>query len=557
MAPFRTLVLAGIALPLAALALPDAAFAQLNQGPAMCRPGPDGQPPVLTPDNRVKCAESAVDRAQRQLDRAKQRGEDTADAEQKLADAQAELKAAQEALAAAPPPAQDTTSNEKPQDNGTASDQTQNNGTSETQNDGTAGDTGKPQGPKKFGKPQVTDNSGQQGESGQSSSQQDSGTPPPPKQDAGNPPPPPPQQQASTTPADQQQGSTLELQLQKQGDADELNRVNKLRNKIRIGKPPQNNAGSGNQPPQQNAGSGNKPGGDGTTPIGPVVRQSGDRTIINLGGQIVIQQNPDEETGRLLLGAKDANVERLPNGYSRATIIRDDGTKIVTTRDANGQVVKRVRIDRRGKEFVMIDDTGYQKGPGSKPRGPGQYRFDKDLPPVRVTIPRDQYVVESRRASRRQLEQALMAPPIERVERVYSLDEVRYSQRLRAKMRRIDVDTITFDFGSAAISPSQFPALQALGEAMQDYLAQNPWATILVEGHTDAVGSDYANLLLSDRRAESVAIALTTYFDIPPENLVTQGYGEQFLKVDTQLPERLNRRVALVNITGLVQNDYD
>jgi outer membrane protein OmpA-like peptidoglycan-associated protein len=134
---------------------------------------------------------------------------------------------------------------------------------------------------------------------------------------------------------------------------------------------------------------------------------------------------------------------------------------------------------------------------------------------------------------------------------------VRYSERLRAKMRRIDVDTITFDFGSAAISPSQLPALQALGEALQDYLSRYPWATILIEGHTDAVGTEYANLLLSDRRAEAVAIALTGYFDIPPENLVTQGYGEQFLKVDTQLPERANRRVALVNVTGLVQNEYE
>jgi outer membrane protein OmpA-like peptidoglycan-associated protein len=144
---------------------------------------------------------------------------------------------------------------------------------------------------------------------------------------------------------------------------------------------------------------------------------------------------------------------------------------------------------------------------------------------------------------------------VETVERVYSLDEVRYSQRLRDKVRRIDVDTITFDFGSAAISPSQFGALTELGEALSDYLARFPWATILVEGHTDAVGTEYANLLLSDRRAEALAVALTSYFDIPPENLITQGYGEQFLKVDTQLPERQNRRAVLRNVTGLVMDE--
>ena len=66
----------------------------------------------------------------------------------------------------------------------------------------------------------------------------------------------------------------------------------------------------------------------------------------------------------------------------------------------------------------------------------------------------------------------------------------------------------------------------------------------MVEGHTDAVGADVDNLSLSDRRAESVAVALTEQFQVPAENLVTQGYGEQYLKVPTDGPEQANRRVA-------------
>ncbi len=58
----------------------------------------------------------------------------------------------------------------------------------------------------------------------------------------------------------------------------------------------------------------------------------------------------------------------------------------------------------------------------------------------------------------------------------------------------------------------------------------------MIEGHTDAVGNDVDNLSLSDRRAESVAVALTEQFQVPAENLVTQGYGEQYLKVPTQGP---------------------
>jgi outer membrane protein OmpA-like peptidoglycan-associated protein len=49
-----------------------------------------------------------------------------------------------------------------------------------------------------------------------------------------------------------------------------------------------------------------------------------------------------------------------------------------------------------------------------------------------------------------------------------------------------------------------------------------------------------------------VATALTNVFDIAPENMETQGYGEQYLKVETQEPERENRRVAIRRITPLV-----
>ena len=74
------------------------------------------------------------------------------------------------------------------------------------------------------------------------------------------------------------------------------------------------------------------------------------------------------------------------------------------------------------------------------------------------------------------------------------------------------------------------PQLQAIGDALQRIIERDPSEVFLIEGHTDAVGSDLANLALSDRRAESVAEILTYYYDIPPENLVTQGYGEEYLE---------------------------
>jgi hypothetical protein len=71
-----------------------------------------------------------------------------------------------------------------------------------------------------------------------------------------------------------------------------------------------------------------------------------------------------------------------------------------------------------------------------------------------------------------------------------------------------------------------------------------------------AVGSDEDNLSWSDRRAEAVAVILTEEFQVPPENLLTRGYGEQFLRVETDQPEQANRRVVVRPVGRLLaKND--
>jgi outer membrane protein OmpA-like peptidoglycan-associated protein len=102
------------------------------------------------------------------------------------------------------------------------------------------------------------------------------------------------------------------------------------------------------------------------------------------------------------------------------------------------------------------------------------------------------------------------------------------------------------------ITPDQARALEELAAAINELIDRNPEEMVMIEGHTDLVGSEVYNAALSDRRAEAVAIALTDYFDVPPENLVTQGYGESYPKIDTEGPERENRRVAVRRITPLI-----
>lgn len=67
------------------------------------------------------------------------------------------------------------------------------------------------------------------------------------------------------------------------------------------------------------------------------------------------------------------------------------------------------------------------------------------------------------------------------------------------------------------------------------------------------MGDANYNFALSDRRAETVALALTEYFDVPPKNMITQGYGESALRVQTTLVEQANRRAVVRNITNLLR----
>ena len=115
------------------------------------------------------------------------------------------------------------------------------------------------------------------------------------------------------------------------------------------------------------------------------------------------------------------------------------------------------------------------------------------------------------------------------------------------------MDNVRFATGSAAIQPAQAQNLADLARVMRQGISRNPAKVYLIEGHTDAVGGAPQNLLLSDRRAESVAKALTEYYGLPPENMVVQGYGEKELLIDSQGYELANRRVAVRDVTYLLR----
>ena len=280
--------------------------------------------------------------------------------------------------------------------------------------------------------------------------------------------------------------------------------------------------------------------------IRTIIEEPDRRVIVREEGRTIIRH---DETDRFRRQFKETRTERLREGGRRAIFIRPDGVQVISEYDSRDRLLRRYRRHRDGRIVVLIDNRSYL---GAGLVGGLLLGALIDLPPPVVRIPRHKYVVEYDSASYDDIYEALSAPPIEDLDRYYSLDEIRYNRYLRERMRRVDLNSITFEFGSWEVPPDQYYKLEKIAKAINRLLDRNPDEIILVEGHTDAVGSDEDNLTLSDRRAEEVASILSEEFGVPPENLVTQGYGEQFLKINTQAPERENRRVALRRITPLL-----
>ena len=151
-----------------------------------------------------------------------------------------------------------------------------------------------------------------------------------------------------------------------------------------------------------------------------------------------------------------------------------------------------------------------------------------------------------------ELAEVLTAPPRRKVQRRYSVEDFERSPDARASVARIEIDTVHFGFGEGFLREEEIDKLDRIAQVLESILAKNPDEVFLLEGHTDAVGSDASNLALSRQRAQAVKEALTTYYVIPAENLKTAGLGERYLKIPTQQAEAENRRVSLARITALV-----
>jgi OmpA-OmpF porin, OOP family len=102
---------------------------------------------------------------------------------------------------------------------------------------------------------------------------------------------------------------------------------------------------------------------------------------------------------------------------------------------------------------------------------------------------------------------------------------------------------INFALNSAIVPPTYERHIDQIGELLR----QEPDLKLLVEGHTDALGSDEYNFELSKRRALSVARYLVAHHRIEPERLQVAGKGKTEPLLDNAYDPR-NRRVQFLRV---------
>lgn len=219
-----------------------------------------------------------------------------------------------------------------------------------------------------------------------------------------------------------------------------------------------------------------------------VTATSGDRVIVeDSTGRFQVLKDDDAVLRR---PGSTVETRRFDDGSTTSTITRADGTRVVTIRDASGRVLRRSVFDLDGRETLLIDDITRVEPVNVS-----------TLPPVMSF--RQQPARGTDQAS---LRQALREAEARDLGRTFSLRQVRDIVEVRELAPEIALEDVTFRTGSAPIQPTEAEQLREIGLMMREMIRENPREVFLVEGYTDAVGSASFNLLLSDRRAESVAL---------------------------------------------------
>ena len=125
-----------------------------------------------------------------------------------------------------------------------------------------------------------------------------------------------------------------------------------------------------------------------------------------------------------------------------------------------------------------------------------------------------------------------------------------YMQHIKEGIK-VKIENLFFATNKTVILPQSEQAMSDLA----NFLLENQTVTIHITGHTDAVGTDEANQILSEGRANAVRNDLIKR-GVAAERMTAEGKGEKepVADNDTEEGRQLNRRVEFV-ITDVGNED--
>ena len=110
----------------------------------------------------------------------------------------------------------------------------------------------------------------------------------------------------------------------------------------------------------------------------------------------------------------------------------------------------------------------------------------------------------------------------------------------------------TFLFGTAILNNKGKEKLKEIATELKSY----PDASILIEGHTDSVGSDEVNQKISEQRASAAARMLKQNYGVPNfMTVIGKGKKEPIASNDTAEGRAQNRRVEVI-LTTIEEKEF-
>jgi outer membrane protein OmpA-like peptidoglycan-associated protein len=233
--------------------------------------------------------------------------------------------------------------------------------------------------------------------------------------------------------------------------------------------------------------------------------------------QLVLEGGKDRDRG-----AKSAEIDWSPRGTFILGSGQNQGTSPVSIPDAmQTQIIGNVTHIR------VLMDSGYFKMYVNERRmyNNPDLQFRRDSV-IRVEVHGSE-------------EQPVFVTSIRLAE---SETDVLYDA-LTAKGRWV-TQGILFAMGKADLQPESRPVLKEIATTLK----QHPDLKVLIEGHTDNVGSAASNLTLSDARAAAVKTALVGDYGVDADRVSTKGLGDTKPAVPntTAAGRAQNRRVEVV-----------